>query len=1334
MKRSSKWLSSSNLECNWDTDLARHSSAEYHTNNLLSAVFFEETSSHIPSDAIIIEIAPHGLMQAIVKRSLSQAVHIPLTSRFDKNNLLFFHGAIGKMFLAGIPVDLQALYPTANFPVSRGTPTISPLIDWAREMKFRIAQQEYDLDAQSPHCRYVRIDRKYEDYNMLISHKINGTITIPSSFYFNEMIKQFTNLRDNTGHPVIMEKIKFLGSCDINPDSSAELRFQLLQGSGSIVVSKSETTEILLEGNIKITDDASLNSVVTREAEYTNHGVIGHDVMVAFMRHLGVERDSSLISLRNVTNEGHNVMGTVSWEGDVGKFLMSLLALVEYVESKTSNALKLFHNADEIMVNLPFLMTCNNPQDFSVHYNLINKDLNCEGVRISRIECRNVKLAQRKDDDSLFLVELPQFMPYVNDSSLSHKDCVHICTQLILENINLVMDETLIKITEIGINTELHDAVCEIHKSAKYSALTSLSSFPTEEAFNNQCSSILLQEDLWIVCAEPPSAATLRSFESIKNGFILTPKHETLSKCKAIFETQVHGRWYCLYSTTQQTKRHYEVVNLKDDYLTKLQNQLSTAGKLEGDAVKTIILWGQVDSMITIDNILEDTRDLPNTHYLQYWLFHGGAPEYNFYDPGFKSQIERDVRMNILENGQWGSLRLKPSSTSCTALDNTMPSKFYFPLSAIAVSNKSVLALGLNIDENPVDVLVPELRVFDYISADGNMGVGTYDPNSDNFISDPILSWQKPGQWTPEEAATVPLLYSLASYILHHANNCVYTYQDTILVNRALLPLSQAVISLALYENMRVHATVYGEEEKKKLLEIFPKLNPKHIYDCGSVGFFVDVLKNTDGGVYKVINNFDDPIMIGPCASCIVLSGVLIYANQSLMNDQTAMGMLKFQDQIVARGVSVKLLMNSSDDIKVAIKNEITKALHSGSVVPIRSVEFLPPSTLNTEASIHLISNPNKVVVNTSNIENSVFLQGHDKPEVIVEGKMQAGLSLDIAEWLLKRGSRKIFLFSRHSHLSEANLLRLQSLRELYKCAEIEVQPSNQFTTKGQIQKFVEDYVKTGVARVFFLGSGIKERIEFFDEVSSRILPDCNMICIGKEGETVCDRRIKTSLPALHIRCSTANLEGANVVNHLDSLIKDSPYTPVVLVKKYVVQRRSLHGLLSNMTYVPATRDDLVRLLTQCKVSNISKFVSILSAGTNIEHNRDVYPIFLIPGLQPNRLHKMASQLFCPTVEARIPMDSSSIDQIANELSDQLLSLPYNMFTLCAEGWGGILALHVAAKLEAKSKYVNLILLDASPASIIKWAENLLTNKVALFRKYLQVSPGVRISVRILRS
>lgn len=96
-KRSGKWISSSIPEKDWDSDLATYCSPEYLTNNLLSPVLFEDAIKSIPSDAVLIEIAPHGLLQAILKRAMTKkATNVPLTHRSSEDGVKFLLEAIGQ--------------------------------------------------------------------------------------------------------------------------------------------------------------------------------------------------------------------------------------------------------------------------------------------------------------------------------------------------------------------------------------------------------------------------------------------------------------------------------------------------------------------------------------------------------------------------------------------------------------------------------------------------------------------------------------------------------------------------------------------------------------------------------------------------------------------------------------------------------------------------------------------------------------------------------------------------------------------------------------------------------------------------------------------------------------------------------------------------------------------------------------------------------------------------------------------------------------------------------------------------------------------------------------
>lgn len=61
-------------------------------------MLFEETSRLVPPNAVLVEIAPHGLLQAILKRSLPASCNnIALTRRGHPDNPLLMLEGIGKL-------------------------------------------------------------------------------------------------------------------------------------------------------------------------------------------------------------------------------------------------------------------------------------------------------------------------------------------------------------------------------------------------------------------------------------------------------------------------------------------------------------------------------------------------------------------------------------------------------------------------------------------------------------------------------------------------------------------------------------------------------------------------------------------------------------------------------------------------------------------------------------------------------------------------------------------------------------------------------------------------------------------------------------------------------------------------------------------------------------------------------------------------------------------------------------------------------------------------------------------------------------------------------------
>lgn len=148
--RSTSWISTSIPEHEIQTKEVNSFNASYLVNNLVSPVRFYDAVCKIPSKAIVIEIAPHGLLQALLKRTLHEDSDcISLMSRKESDNLHFFLSNIGKLFTLGLPVDPKKLYPPVEYPLGTGTPMLSPGVNWDHSKKWVVPSWEEFMPERS---------------------------------------------------------------------------------------------------------------------------------------------------------------------------------------------------------------------------------------------------------------------------------------------------------------------------------------------------------------------------------------------------------------------------------------------------------------------------------------------------------------------------------------------------------------------------------------------------------------------------------------------------------------------------------------------------------------------------------------------------------------------------------------------------------------------------------------------------------------------------------------------------------------------------------------------------------------------------------------------------------------------------------------------------------------------------------------------------------------------------------------------------------------------------------------------------------------------------------
>jgi len=206
--RSNKWISTSMPEQRWETELARYSSPDYHVNNLCSPVLFQEAIKFIPTNAVVIEIAPHALLQAILKRSLpTQATLIPLMKKEVPSHMEHFLTQLGRVYMEGVNVDtVKLMLPFGAehimYPVPVGTGFVSHLAKWDHEQKWNTPKYEDFLVGKQTtgvaNMTKYTIDLQSEKDAFLAGHMIDGRVIYPATGYVYLVWKTLAKLHGFT--------------------------------------------------------------------------------------------------------------------------------------------------------------------------------------------------------------------------------------------------------------------------------------------------------------------------------------------------------------------------------------------------------------------------------------------------------------------------------------------------------------------------------------------------------------------------------------------------------------------------------------------------------------------------------------------------------------------------------------------------------------------------------------------------------------------------------------------------------------------------------------------------------------------------------------------------------------------------------------------------------------------------------------------------------------------------------------------------------------------------------------------------------------------------------
>ncbi|XP_068717598.1 fatty acid synthase-like [Montipora capricornis] len=413
-KRSSRWISTSIPEEKWDTELAKYSSSDYHVHNLVSPVLFQEALSKVPGDATVIEIAPHCLLQAILKRSLNkQTIIIPLMKRNHPNNLEFFLSGLGKLYSSGINFDPTPISLTrASFPVHVSTPSIAPHMEWDHSQEWDVpisTDFQFSSNGEAGTCCNFDIDISPSSSDQYLEgHCIDGRVLFPATGYlvlaWRTLAKSVGLLLEHT--PVVFEDVTIhratilpkMGTVTLTVHvMPASNKFDVSEGESLVVTGKMFLPELpVLTEAFKDVPLAEEDVHLTGDCIYKELRLRGYDYGPTFQGILGANSSGT--------------KGELKWTGEWIPFLDTMLQM---------SVLRLPGRGLRLPTRIRSLRI-----DPSIHLEKveggsceIKLDPNMAMVVAGGVELLGLHatIAPRKQDSQLPVLEKYSFFPYVDE-------------------------------------------------------------------------------------------------------------------------------------------------------------------------------------------------------------------------------------------------------------------------------------------------------------------------------------------------------------------------------------------------------------------------------------------------------------------------------------------------------------------------------------------------------------------------------------------------------------------------------------------------------------------------------------------------------------------------------------------------------------------------------------------------------------------------------------------------------------------------------------------------------------------------------------------------------
>ncbi|KAJ3619939.1 hypothetical protein MTP99_003942 [Tenebrio molitor] len=1012
-----------------------------------------------------------------------------------EGNLVNFLEVLGRLYECGHNPQLHKLYSEIVYPVSRGTPMISPMVKWVHDKSWFAYKYTHLIASDAEQMDY-HVSNDYEEFKHIAGHVVDGRNLVPAMEYLRLVWQTFAQSRRLLVNnlPVIFENCKFIRAVTIPKNGLVKLIITIQRGTGNFEVmdkdavvvtgrishcSNMSQEQINLEPHVLNTEDPTL--ILEQDEIYKKLNLQGYNYRQD-RQCLGIARCDIGAST-----------GLIKWEDNWTAFMDKMLQMKAIqIESKL-----LYVAVGLRKLTIDPLKHNQIVESFKDKESLIPVHVYKESniIKSGGIEFRGITAMpiSKKKPRLEPVLEKYQFVP--NQGSLDLSQLIRINIQIILENSR----ETEFKAVELmeGSDELLLPLVCKVLDDVPVvtpdltvSTKTVLDPIPgvkIEQFVLTPQSNLLLIVATKLLQNPTSLKQVLNSLHP--KGFVLTREEvefeiSDLDNIEVVTEYKTAKEKLILFKKSEEKidTKFVEVSSNNSEWLSELKTYVKSEAN--------VVVYAQnhePDGLIGLVNCL---RKESLGHKAKCFLMMDEAPDFDPQLPFYGDQLRKNLAINIYKSGKWGTYRhllleelqevecehcfgdvsAKGDLSSMRWLEESPIDESQLPESQVLIYNyysainfKDIMLASSRISADPVmtDRIEQKCLIgFEFAGLDpkGRRVMGIVDSRAiaTHVRGDSQFLWAVPESWSLEDAATIPVVYSTVMYALLLVVDL--QPKSTILIHSGTGGIGLAALNVCLHYQFEVYVTVGTQDKRDYLRKHYPQIPESHIGNSRDTSFEEMIKVGTNNrGVDAVLNSLSED-KLRASVRCLARGGRFLEIGKFDLVNDSSLNLFLLERGASYHGIMLDRIFKNAKELKVKLVDTLYKGIHDGYVKPLPRVVFardeLVPAFKYMTAGKHI----GKVMVKVRD-EGDVRGVGPNrlfpalprfncdltKSYVIIGGL--GGFGLELADWLILRDARKLVLVSRSGVKTGYQAQKIRLWRSYG--VEIEISTRNVTTKQG---------------------------------------------------------------------------------------------------------------------------------------------------------------------------------------------------------------------------------------------------------------------------------------------